>query len=247
MSAHSELDRLLTEAYPEHFQGEPVDPDAEHRQAFVDAEIHAQETRLHRRLIPEEREEVEAFVGRRYQEANEHADRVMGRFGADLEHQAPLLERDLGRKLLSHEVEGLAAVAWHHLQVRGEPLDAEAALQEYWGRRHSETGERPPDMRDEHDIAEHMAARVRDLNAAHAAAEAEAPAAVHDLEAPAREHDERQAEQHLAAATVPMRYRGELEGPRNVPDWSAMSSDEQDAAMAARIAGHEYAERHADD
>lgn len=162
MTTHAELDRLLAEAYPETFSpAQNADPDDEIA-AEIDATIaeyvHAAETQLHRPLHPHEHDQIADAITAKYEEAADHADRVLGRFEADLAQQLPLLERDLGRKLLADEHAGVRAQAWHALNVRGEALDAEQAWEDHWRHHNTATGAEPPDMNSRHDVDKHMAA-----------------------------------------------------------------------------------------
>jgi hypothetical protein len=203
------------------------------------AAIHEFESRLQRPLSAVERDQLAAAVASDYGQAAADADQVLERFDADLFEQTELLERDLGRKLLQHEFEGIREQGHHALSVRGEALDAQKAWSDYWRHR----GEKPPDMTNEYEAAEHMAARAAEM-AAHAAAEAEAtpqPAAPSRDEVQA-EFEARKQAQLAAAATVPMRHpnRDSITDAPAHPDWANMSEDQINAALAARVAGLEY-------
>jgi hypothetical protein len=79
------------------------------------AAIHEFESRLQRPLSAVERDQLAAAVAADYGQAAADADQVLERFDADLFEQTELLERDLGRKLLQHEFEGIREQGHHAL------------------------------------------------------------------------------------------------------------------------------------
>jgi hypothetical protein len=203
------------------------------------AAVHDFEGQLGRPLEPHELAELGATVAGEYQEAINDADTLIARFDADLFEQTELLERDLGRRLLAHEHEGIREQGLQALTLRGEALDAEKAWENHWRHHNTATGESPPDMTRDDDVTRYMAARAAEM-AAHAEMEAETnptPTGP-DPEAVAAAQAARDAEQ-AKRLEVPLTYGATVDEPLR-PDWSKMTPDQVNQAMAARLAGGEY-------
>lgn len=227
MGEFDELDAMIADA---------ITPDVDEFKTSVGEHIAAFEQVAGRAAT---QDEVDELVGE-IAAAHQHADVQLSHFQADVDIQLPQLEQRLGRKLLAHEREGIRDVGAHRMFSRGEPLDAKAAYETYW----SDRGEAPPTFGDPggYEESAFLAERFKERLVESQAAVDEAAAL--KLADRYEAQLEREALRDLPPAdvAVPMR-QGSLDGPAQTPDWSQMTSEEVDAAMAGRVAGGAYIER----
>jgi hypothetical protein len=133
-----DLDALLADALAEHqAAADTIDPD---------------DVALYGEMVAAGHDPLDVAAGLRL------ADMTVGRFEADLADQLPLLERQLGRPLLTHEVEGIRDRGLHTMHTRGETLQAGRAHFEYY----EHEGLEMPDMSKPEEVDRFMANRLRE-------------------------------------------------------------------------------------